>query len=116
MLRLGAALLVLWGTVTIVAGVTAGREHPAAFVAPAFIAVGALIAIGGLGFALRKPWALALSAVALAALSLIALVSGYLLRGWTGMRISHHAARLVISSGLLAIAVVGQRQQRPRHS
>ena len=109
-LRIGAAMLVAWGVLNAVGGFMGARQHPAGWVGPAFVVVGATIAGGGLAFWRRRGSALVLSALGLVALSALALVSGTILRGAEGMRISHHALRLGISIVALGTALAGKRR------
>ncbi len=110
LLRVGSGLLVLWGLVNAVGGALGARAHPAPWVGALFVAVGVLIVAGGVAFWRERRWAAALSLFALLGLSAVALLSGLLLRGVAGMRLSHHVTRLLISAVILLAAITGARR------
>jgi hypothetical protein len=115
-LRIGAAMLIAWGVLNAAGGFVGAQQHPAAWVGPAFVIVGATIVGGGLAFWRRRKYALALSALGLVALSALALVSGAILRGAEAMRISHHAVRLGVSIVALSVAVAGKQRADRREA
>jgi hypothetical protein len=109
-LKIGAALLVVWGVVNAAGGVLGARSHPVPGIAALFVLAGLLIAAGGVGFWRRRPWGAAVSLVGLVGLSAVAVVSGYILRGPGQMRVSHHLVRLLISTAFFLVAWLGSKQ------
>ncbi len=109
-LRVGSVLLVLWGLVNGVGGALGAREHPAPWIGSLFLCAGVLISWGGIGFWHRARWTVWLTVAGLLSLSAVALVSGYILRGPSDMRISHHLLRLALSALIFSVAAVGLRR------
>ncbi|MBZ5569378.1 MAG: hypothetical protein LAN64_16200 [Acidobacteriia bacterium] len=109
MLKVVSVLVVAWGGVYAYAGVMA-RSHPSAIAPVLFIVTGMLVGIGGAGFWFRKSWAATMTLLGLVGISAAALYSAVVLHGWTGMRVSHHVMRLLISAALFAGAVLAARQ------
>ncbi len=110
MSKIGSVLLIVWGAVNVYGGVAGESGH--SFILFSFVAVGLLIIAGGVGLASGKNWGLAVAIFGLLWLSAAALYSGYLLRGWSAMRWTHHALRLGISGVLLAMAATGRSARR----
>ncbi len=110
LLKTGAAFLILWGLLNCAAGAFGGSDHPSPVVPPMFVMVGALIVVAGVGFWLDKNWATWLAVASLIGLSLTALYSASVLRGWYEINVFHHIVRLAISGAILAMAILGKRR------
>jgi uncharacterized membrane protein (UPF0136 family) len=114
LLKIGSALLILWGLLNSVGGILGALDHPSPLVLPLFGTVGTLIVVAGICLWLNKNWAVPLAAVALVGLSLTALHSASVLRGWSEMNITHHITRLIISGAILVTAILGRRRVASR--
>lgn len=109
MFRLAVFLLGLWGLLNLLGGFTQARNHPSPIVAPLFVLIGMAIIASAVSIWLHRAWGLYLAVVALLALSVSALYSGVVLHGWSGIHISHHVVRLVVSLVIIGMIVLGWR-------
>ncbi len=112
LLKSAAGLLVCWGLLNLVGGILGALDHPSQLILPLLAVTGLCIAASGIGFWLNKKWSTVVALIGLAGLSLAALYSASILRGWSDMQVSHHVIRLVISGTIFLIAVLGQRRAR----
>ncbi len=98
-----SALLVIWGLLNIVAGLTAWGKHPSLIAPVAFVLAGAMVAAGAIGLWSGARWWVLVTACGLVGISVAALVSASALHG-NQITWSHHVIRLAISSALFAAA------------
>jgi len=110
LLRIAAGLFVLWGILNLVGGALGSIDHPSVVVLPLFITVGILITAAGIGFWIRKDWATLIAIIGLVGLSITALYSASVLRGWSDISIYHHVTRLIISGIIFFLALLAKKR------
>jgi hypothetical protein len=110
LLKIGSSLLVLWGILNLIGGIVGSFNHPSYLVMPFFGLAGLLIITSGIGFWSNKKWALCVALIALTGLSMTALYSASVLRGWAHINIMHQLTRFAVSAIILTIAVIGRRK------
>ena len=116
-LRIGLSILLIgWGALNILAGLSARQESPSALVFPIFLLAGGIVVLAGVGFMGAKPWGLRLLPIGLGAILAAALFSAVKLRGWHHIQWAHHAQRLVISLALWGLATYFVRWRERRAS
>ena len=110
LLKTGSILLLLWGLLNIIGGAFSVSEYTSLLIPILFVIDGVLIVMSSLGFWFDKRWSLLLSLVSLISLSIIALFSAAELHGWSGINISHHITRLLISAIIILTIIFGRKR------
>jgi hypothetical protein len=111
MARVAAIVLVAWGLFHAVGATMLTREVPATALTPgirflSLITVIALVTVvGGVGLWSSQRWALAAGSMGVAGLWLVPLAFVIHRLGPNGVSWSHHAAKLALSAGIVALAI-----------
>ncbi len=106
--NISGVLLVLWGLLNSVGGLLSTSDTGSVIIPFLFAVVGICIAIAGVSMLVARKWALSLAAVALISLSLTALYSGVVLRGWSELNLVHHLTRFLVSGVVFGIGIQGR--------